>query len=104
MKDKPTRHASAPEHAAGRTDWGRVAALSDGEIAAAVADDPDAASLNIDWSRAEIVVPPRKVPVSIRLDTDVLDYFKHDGAGYQSRINAVLRSYMTARIARGDAD
>ncbi|MCJ2137872.1 BrnA antitoxin family protein [Methylobacterium sp. J-026] len=74
--------------------------MRDSEIAEAVAGDPDAAPLDIDWSRAEAVLPPRKVPVSIRLDADVLAYFKHAGTGYQSRINAVLRSYVRARTAR----
>jgi uncharacterized protein (DUF4415 family) len=37
-----------------------------------------------------------KVPVSLRLDRDVVDWFKSHGRGYQSRINAVLRSYMNA--------
>ena len=104
MRDTPTRRASALDRAPGQTDWNRVATLDDAEISASVTDDPDAALLDIDWSRAKIVVPPRKVPVSIRLDTDVLDYFKHEGAGYQSRINAVLRSYMAARIARESGD
>ncbi len=35
--------------------------------------------------------------MSIRLDADILDYFRREGSGYQSRINAVLRSYMKAR-------
>ena len=104
MRDKPTRRASATDCTVGRTDWDRIAALGDAEIAAAVAEDPDAAAPDIDWSRAEVMMPPRKVPVSIRLDTDVLDFFKHEGAGYQSRINAVLRSYMAAQIARGGDD
>jgi uncharacterized protein (DUF4415 family) len=34
------------------------------------------------------------VAISIRVDDDVLDYFKKEGAGYQRRINAVLRFYM----------
>jgi uncharacterized protein (DUF4415 family) len=89
-----------PERRPGATDLDRIAALSDAEIADAVARDPDAAPLDIDWSRAEVAVPPRKVPVSIRLDADVLDYFKHEGAGYQRRINAVLRSYVRARTVR----
>jgi uncharacterized protein (DUF4415 family) len=40
------------------------------------------------------VLPEPKAAISIRLDTDVLAFFKAGGAGYQSRINAVLRSYM----------
>ncbi|WP_244472285.1 MULTISPECIES: BrnA antitoxin family protein [unclassified Methylobacterium] len=81
----------------GLTDLARLEALSDEDIAAAVASDPDAAPLDIDWSRAQLVIPQRKAPISIRLDEDVLDFFKRGGAGYQSRINAVLRSYMRAK-------
>ncbi len=36
----------------------------------------------------------KKVPISIRVDVDVLAYFKELGAGYQRRMNAVLRTYM----------
>lgn len=71
-----------------------VDALSDAEIEAAVRADPDAVPLDLDWSKAVLVVPPRKQAISIRLDTDVLDFFKAQGAGYQRRINAVLRSFM----------
>jgi len=78
----------------GRTDWARVDALTDEEIAKAVANDPDAAPIDIDWSDAVLVIPTRKKAISIRVDEDVLDYFKSQGGGYQRRINAVLRSYM----------
>lgn len=47
----------------------------------------------IDWSRVEVQPPPRKRPVTLRLDADVVDWFKGLGRGYQTRINAVLRSY-----------
>ena len=40
------------------------------------------------------MVPARKKAISIRVDEDVLDFFKKQGEGYQRRINAVLRSYM----------
>jgi uncharacterized protein (DUF4415 family) len=60
--------------------------------------DPDWADLEpIDWSRAEVVVPPKKQAISIRLDQDLIDFFKSEGPGYQRRINAVLRSYMRQR-------
>jgi uncharacterized protein (DUF4415 family) len=78
----------------GKTDWAAVDALTDEDIAKAVANDPDAAPIDIDWSDAVLVVPPRKKAISIRVDEDVLDYFKSEGDGYQRRINAVLRSYM----------
>jgi len=75
------------------TDWARLEALTDEEIEASIANDPD---WNDDWkwSEAVLVIPPKKKAISIRVDEDVLDYFKQEGAGYQRRINAVLRSYM----------
>ena len=78
----------------GKTDWARVDALTDEDIARAVANDPDAVPIDIDWSDAVLVIPPKKKAISIRVDEDVLDYFKRQGEGYQRRINAVLRSYM----------
>jgi uncharacterized protein (DUF4415 family) len=39
---------------------------------------------------------PRKAAISLRLDADVLDWFRAQGNGYQTRINAVLRAYMEA--------
>jgi uncharacterized protein (DUF4415 family) len=78
----------------GKTDWAAVDALTDEEIVEAVRNDPDAVPLNFDWSEAVLVIPPKKKAISIRVDEDVLDYFKKDGAGYQRRMNAVLRSYM----------
>jgi len=49
---------------------------------------------DFDWSGAVLVIPPKKKAISIRVDEDVLDYFKQHGAGYQRRMNAVLRSFM----------
>jgi uncharacterized protein (DUF4415 family) len=78
----------------GKTDWAVVDALTDEDIAEAVRNDPDAVPLDFDWSKAVLVIPPKKKAISIRVDQDVLDYFKKEGAGYQRRINTVLRSYM----------
>jgi uncharacterized protein (DUF4415 family) len=82
------------ERRKGKTDWAAVDALTDEDIEAAVRNDPDAVPLDVDWSEAVLVIPPKKKAISIRLDEDVLDYFKKEGAGYQRRMNAVLRSYM----------
>jgi uncharacterized protein (DUF4415 family) len=71
-----------------------VDALTDAEIEEAVRNDPDAVPLDFDWSEAVLVIPPKKKAISIRVDQDVLDFFKKDGAGYQRHMNAVLRSYM----------
>ena len=76
-----------------QTDWARVKAMTDEEIEANV----DEADEGFDWSTAVLVHPIGKEAVSIRLDTDVLEYFKRGGKGYQTRINTVLRSYMLAQ-------
>ncbi|MCK6443206.1 BrnA antitoxin family protein [Elstera cyanobacteriorum] len=71
-------------------------AMSDEEAERRVAEDPDAMPFDEDfWASAEIVRP--KVPVSIRLDPEVIAYFKAAGPGYQSRINAVLAHYVQAK-------
>jgi uncharacterized protein (DUF4415 family) len=82
----------------GKTDWAKVARLTDAEIEAAMAKDPAWADFDdTDWSEAVLVMPPKKKAISIRLDEDVLDFFRQEGAGYQRRMNAVLRSYMQQR-------
>jgi uncharacterized protein (DUF4415 family) len=83
------------ERRKGKTDWKRVDAMTDEEIEASIADDPDWQEFkDVDWSKAVLVIPPKKKAISIRVDEDVLDYFKHEGSGYQRRMNAVLRSYV----------
>jgi uncharacterized protein (DUF4415 family) len=82
------------ERRKGKTDWPAVDALTDKEIEDAVRSDPDAVPLDVDWAKAVLVIPPKKKAISIRVDEDVLDYFKKQGAGYQRRMNAVLLSYM----------
>jgi len=78
-----------------RTDWARVEALTDADIERAMRDDPDWADhINVNWSEAEIVHPAPKRALSIRLDEDVVAFFKAYGRGYQTRINAVLRHFM----------
>jgi uncharacterized protein (DUF4415 family) len=52
------------------------------------------------WRNARVVVPPRKTSIHLRVDSDVLDWFKAQGKGYLTRMNAVLRSYMEARRDR----
>jgi uncharacterized protein (DUF4415 family) len=79
----------------GKTDWKRLDALTDEEIEASIANDPDWAEFrDVDWSKAVLIIPPKKKAISIRVDEDVLNYFKKQGSGYQRRMNAVLRSYM----------
>jgi uncharacterized protein (DUF4415 family) len=77
------------------TDLARLRAMTDEEIEASIANDPDWEEFkDLDWSKAVLVIPPKKKAISIRVDEDVLDFFRKEGSGYQRRINAVLRSYM----------
>lgn len=87
------------ERCKSQTDWARLEAITDEEIEASIANDPDWEEFkDLDWSEAVVVIPPKKKPISIRVDEDVLDYFKTQGAGYQRRMNAVLRSYMQQHV------
>jgi uncharacterized protein (DUF4415 family) len=103
MSDKHIVKRSLSDRRPGKTDWARVDALTDSDIEKAIAGDPDAAPLlDEEWFRtAEIVLPEPKAPISIRLDRDVLDWFKAQGPGYQSRINGVLAAYVKAHKKAG---
>lgn len=47
-------------------------------------------------ARRGLPAAPRKAAISLRLDAEVLDWFKAQGPGYQTRMNAVLRAFMEA--------
>ncbi len=73
-----------------QTDWDRVDKLSDKDI-----DTSDIPALdNAFFKSAEIRIRPNKKSLTMRLDTDVLEWYRKQGKGYQTRINAVLRMYM----------
>jgi uncharacterized protein (DUF4415 family) len=85
--------------ARGRTDWDRVRAMTEKEIEAAAASDPDAPLLDEEfWRHARVVMPRpvRKKHTGLRIDEDVLEWFRSQGRGYMTRMNAVLRAYMEA--------
>ena len=78
-----------------RTDWKRVDALRDSDI-----DFSDAPELGPDFFANAILWPGPKQQITLRLDPDVLAFFRKHGRGYQTTINAVLRKYMEARERR----
>jgi uncharacterized protein (DUF4415 family) len=84
----------------GETDYARLDAMTDDDIAKAVADDPNAPPLDVDWDKASIVIPPGKDIITLRLDRDLLDYLRAQGKGYQTLINQVLRAWYDAQIGR----
>ena len=59
---------------------------------------PEAETLGTDfWNSARVVMPAGKTSVHLRLDSDVVDWFKANGKGHLTRMNAVLRSYVEAQ-------
>ena len=78
-----------------RTDWAHVKALTDEEVEASIDYEEEGHPL---WDTARVVYDPAsKKQITLRLDPDVIDFFKAGGPGYQTRMNAVLRSYMLAK-------
>ncbi|GJE25885.1 BrnA antitoxin family protein [Methylobacterium organophilum] len=72
--------------------------LGEEEAERRAADDPDAGLIPAGfWDTAEPVAAENKEQITLRLDADVLRHFRSAGKGYQSRINAVLKSYVRAK-------
>ncbi|MDE0207200.1 MAG: BrnA antitoxin family protein [Candidatus Tectomicrobia bacterium] len=80
----------------GQTDWERLRREQEAGLEPEVDPEED----EFDWSQARVVMPPSKQAISVRIDRDVLEFFRSQGRGYQTRINAVLRSYMEAKRER----
>ena len=102
MNGQPTKSRSRKGDVAerGRAELGSLRRMSDSEIDRT--SPPELANLPEDfWDSAVLVDPPKKEAVSIRLDSDVLGWFRGQGPRYQSRINAVLRAYMTRMREKG---
>jgi uncharacterized protein (DUF4415 family) len=79
-----------------KSDLTRVDALNDEDID--YSEIPDLSALGEEfWKKAVVKRAEPKAQVTIRLDREVLDWFKSQGKGYQSRINAVLRAYKETR-------
>jgi uncharacterized protein (DUF4415 family) len=79
-------------------DWPNGAQPGTPGAEAAGADPKVPAMPDEGWfRRARLMIPEPKVPVSIRLDREVLDWFKRQGPRYQTRINAVLRAFVAAQ-------
>lgn len=95
MKEKRTGKAFRGTPPPTRDELARVDAITDAEIAVAVSRDPDAAPLLAPaWlKKAKLVKPQPKEAISIRLDKDVLEWFRAQPR-YQTRINAILRMVM----------
>lgn len=86
------------ERGGSKTDDAYIRNLSEDDLERSIGDDPDWKDIPPDWHEgAEIVTPGPKKLLSLRLDQDVVDWFKATGPGYQTRMNAALRAYVRAR-------
>ncbi|KZY37244.1 hypothetical protein A3731_33850 [Roseovarius sp. HI0049] len=75
-----------------RTDWDRVTSAPDHE---------GEQEIDVDWNSAELVAPTAKKLISLRIDEDIVEFFRSHGKGYQTRMNAVLRAYKDAVEKKG---
>jgi uncharacterized protein (DUF4415 family) len=94
MNDDTSGNGSKTEPS---TDWKRLRTMTDEEVRAAITADADIEPTDeAFWKEANLVTPRRKKTVTMRLDADLLDWFRTE-RGYQTRINAILRAYMNAQ-------
>jgi uncharacterized protein (DUF4415 family) len=93
---KPSKaHRAANNRRAG-TDWAKLRQRSAAQIRKGIYSDPEAhATDEAFWKHAKVVLPTPKTIVTMRLDADLLQWFRQH-PGYQTRINAILRAYMQA--------
>lgn len=80
-----------------RTDWAKVDAMTEAELEASIAADPDDVHETPDWGQAILGLPPRKEHINLRVDADVVAWFRQTGRGYQTRMNNVLRAFVESR-------
>src|SRR4030088_2200760 len=97
MKDATSGKSSKAKRA---TDWNRLRRLSDADIRKGIEADADVRPTDEEvWKNAKVVLPRPKEVVTMRIDADLLEWFRQQ-EGYQTRINAILRAYMKANSER----
>jgi uncharacterized protein (DUF4415 family) len=85
-----------------QTDWARLDAITEAELERAIAEDPDSDPALLEpppgWPMFSLPTAPKapKKLISLRLDQEVVDFFKAQGAGYQTMMNGVLLNYVRA--------
>lgn len=82
------------ERGESKSNWDKASAMTKAELESAIADDADEAGMVVDWSKVSVELPQPKAVLNMRVDYDVMEFFRSKGKGYQTKINAVLRSYV----------
>ena len=99
-KDKNIKSYTAGElktkRADSRTDLSRVDAITDEALERLIAEDEDERGIKADWTQAKLVLPQAKQSVHLRLEKEIIAFFKSAGKGHISRMQAVLKAYVDA--------
>jgi uncharacterized protein (DUF4415 family) len=103
-RGEPSRTKDAASGKASKTsrgtDWERLRHPSDADIRKGIEADSEVHPTDEEfWKNAKVVLPRPKEVVTMRLDADLLEWFRQH-EGYQTRINAILRAYMKANSGR----
>src|ERR1700692_3163525 len=77
-----------------RTDWAKVNATTGAKLEASIRAHVDDVQGEPDWTRSVMGIPSTKGHINIRIDHDVLEWFKKNGRGYQTLMNNVLRAFV----------
>jgi len=80
-----------------RTNWDKIDAATGSKLEASIRADVDDVQGEPDWTQAIVGIPASKEHINIRIDRDVLRWFRSNGKGYQTLMNNVLRAFVQAR-------
>jgi uncharacterized protein (DUF4415 family) len=83
-----------------RTNWAKANAVSGPKLEASIRADVDDVHAEPDWTQAVMGVPSPKDHINIRIDHDVMQWFRSTGRGYQTFMNNVLRAFVQTRQQR----
>jgi len=101
--DAPTGKTSRAKQSS-TTDWDKLRHRTDAQIRHGIASGPEVRPTDEEfWKDAKVIWPTRKKVVTMRLDEDLLAWFRQQ-RGYQTRINAILRAYMKAHASGEQAE
>jgi len=80
-----------------RTNWRKANAITGKKLEDSILADPDDVRCEPDWTKAVMGIPTPKDHINIRIDHDVLEWFRANGRGYQTLMNNVLRTFVQSR-------
>lgn len=79
-----------------QTDLSRIDSMTDAALEKIIAEDSDEQDICPDWTKAKLILPKAKQSVHLRLEEEIIAFFKSQGRGHISRMQAVLKAYADA--------